>query len=335
MQALFTFGRTFIKSLTSLPYYADIVRAKTSFSLKYFFFFNILFSLIVVAKFLVPVMSFDVKGMVDETTKLYPMDLQVSVSNGRVSINKPLPYAVPVPGELRDTTQYEYTYDAQTPRAAEPVLNFVVFDSEKNMAAIKDFDKYQTYVLVTETAVYYRADSSRNEIRAYPIPADAEPFSFGPNEVNELKNTFLNTPFIQKKLYIPVIAVVLFVFVVPFMILVRLWTAFVYSVVMFFFASILKSALFSNYKFTLGKIFQVSLHSLTFVIVVKFALESLAPISTIQMVNLHNLNYFLAYAVFTGLALWQASKILTRTGTTTQAAAPSVAKSKKTTKTKK
>jgi hypothetical protein len=292
MNSLTTFFRTLVKSFTSPGYYADILKAKFGFSLKYFVLFNFLTALFTTAVIMIPVSRFDVQDTVNQVVNLFPSDLKIDVNNGRLSINKRLPYAIPFPQELQDK---EHNHDH------ENYTNLVVFDSDKNVQGIRSFLDYETAVLVTETTIYAKKNQKTGEVQAYPIPAGEEPFSISSTEIARAKNAFLEMPAIKNKWYVPMIGALLWLLIIPFMTFGRFLTAIIYAILMYFVVTILKGQILHDQKLSYTKILQVSLHTLSVVIGLAYLTGVLKYFGLVF--QLSGWSYLIAYCVITIIAL--------------------------------
>ncbi len=308
MQQLKTFLKTFIKSTTSAHYYKDVLKAPFTFSVKYFLFFNVLVGLITVAHILIPMSLFNIGTVLDKATSTLPADLQISVIDGRLSINRPLPYVVPFPADWRTNTQNEQQH----------LDNFIVFDSDANIHGIRDFYSYNTAILITETTIYAEQNQGRTQgVRAYPIPNNAKPFSISTPQVVQMKDAFLNSPWIKNKWYMGVIAIILFCLVIPLQMVARFLTALIYSALMYVIVSVLRKGTFNDRAFSYTNILQASLHVLTPIILAAYIL------SFLQFRALHGLLYFVVYVIAMIIALRGAA------GVTTQVAVKTVPTAKK------
>jgi len=288
MSKLFTFFTSFVKSLIDPTYYADILHAKFSFSIKYFFLLTVILSLVTAVKVAIPLSLFNLDASLTRIVKIYPADLVVKINNSRLSINKPFPYFISMPLEWK---------------SEGAPANIVAFDTDKNVTGVRSFYDYNTIALVTETSVYTVQERSGSGVKAYAIPKDLDNVTLIQPTLLEWKNTFMNVPLIKSKGYIPLISVGLFFLMVPFSFVFRLITAFFYALIVYFIASIFKAKILNNATVSLIKIWQVSLHSLTLPIVLT-AVFGFTP-----FVQIAGPAYFLIYVVFTLYVLHQATKV--------------------------
>ncbi len=285
MNKLKTFFNTVVKSVSSPPYYKDVLKAKMSFSLKYFLMLTIVLSIITAVKIMIPVTLFNIPKAADELVKQYPADLDIKMNQGRLSINQPLPYVIPMKQTGNSTG----------------ARNFVVFDSDKNVNSPQDFYKYNTLALVTETSIYTNQDTN-DSIKVYQIPQDAENVEINAGMLNQWKAQFLNMPVIKDKLYVPAIGLALLILLVPLMYLVRLSTAYTFAIFTYIILKVFKKSLVNNAEFSLNKLFQVSMHTTTVPILLAYITSFTSVESPIR-----GLLYFGIYFVFTVFVLRRAA----------------------------
>jgi hypothetical protein len=153
MNKIKTFLYVFVKSISSVKYYEEIVKTNTAFTMKYFFVLALLASLIATAGILVPNLSTinkEVKGGLEQAKSIYPATLAVTVKGGKLSINQPEPYFITTPKSFIENTP-------------EIPTNFIVFDSK---GTIDDVTKYNTLILVNQTNVLIKTNG---KIEANPI----------------------------------------------------------------------------------------------------------------------------------------------------------------------
>jgi len=135
------------RTFTSPDYYADILKAPFSFSLKFFYGFFFLYALIltsfVTVRYLLPLGDL-LKFLPDKLVEMYPSELEVTIKDGEVSTNVAEPYAIPL-------SRFEKILDeldkSVLGESVEKVENLVVIDTR---GKIDDFSRYRTYVLLTK-----------------------------------------------------------------------------------------------------------------------------------------------------------------------------------------
>jgi hypothetical protein len=297
MQKIRTFSRTFWKSITSLPYYAHILRAKFSFSVKYFAFTHLLIGLIITVFAMMVLSTVDFSYYANQALSTVPRDLVVTLKNDQVSINKPLPFAIPIP----PAWQYQMAQSVRKDSAplSVPIKNMIVFDTNSHLHGIADMSRYQTLVLVTEDTIYTVANASTSEVRAYPISSKehVENGSFSATQLFAAKDRFFNLPVMFHRLYVWPIGAAMLLIVTPLLFLCHFITAMIYSFVMYLIANLFKDGLFHHRKYAYKQVLQVSLITLVPVLLVEMLTER------VDMFGLHGWWFFLIYLLFTGAAL--------------------------------
>jgi hypothetical protein len=290
MQKISTFIRTFVRSVTSLSYYADVLRASFSFSFLYFVVFNVIAALVTAIKIAVPVSMFDLPQAANQLIAIYPQDLVVNINKGHLSINKPLPYAIPVPPQWQSQD-----------KSVDEVQNLVVFDSDEQVKSVSDFQKYKTFALVTETAVYSEGNSD-GQIKVSPISQEVNGAHFSRTEINQLRDSFFNHRVIKNKLYAPLIGLAVFIMCIPLFIGWHFWTVVMYSILVYIIVIVAKKTILHDREVSFGKIVQVGLHTITPLIVIGYIADALHFGSL-----WHGLAYLIAYLAMTLSALYAAT----------------------------
>lgn len=273
MNSIKTFFRTLFKSSTDPEYYKDIVQAPAAFSWKYFLAFNLIAALITGMSILVPISLINVPGIVRSVTGLYPADLEVGINEQGLTTNQELPYSIP------------FT-DMETTDAPK---NLVVFADENQIASLQDVREQDALIVLTQKEIYFLEDSNNGEYRAYEIPEFEENWSINRGTVDSLTNTLVDNSFVQQKLYVPLIAMLLLPLLYPFTLLMRLVVLAVFS----FFTWILVMLFMNDKGLSYGKIFQISIHSLTPVIIIAYLL------GVFGWIFFHGAPYILAYVAWT------------------------------------
>ncbi len=313
MNKLRTFFQTLLRSSTDPNYGQDIVKAPSTFSWKYFLLLNLIATLVIGAKILVPVSLFDAGSLIKDAAQAYPAELEVTGDQTGLHINQPLPYAVPFPENFKGTDEV-----GRGRRGSNIPLYLVTFARDEDIEGIEGVREYDSFAVLTQTTVYFRGDEDRNEMKVYEMPEFEQPFVINRSVVNNLMTTIAENPFIKQRLYVPLIGVASLLFIYPATLFVHLLTLAIYSLVMLVIVS-----LFMKTK-TLGysKLFQLGLHTITPVMIVAFVLDALG------YSFFHGWLYFLAFAVWTGV-------MITRLGEASKATAVSKPKTKRVSSKKK
>ena len=276
MNLLRKFFKTAVKSSTSPIYYKDVILAPYSFSLKYFLGLLFLFSVALVLKLAVLLALFNVPATMNALAAVYPDNLVISVSNGRLSINKPLPYFVPISSNQRSR-----------------ISNWVVFESDQHLRGVSMIPAYHSYAVVTETSIYVSDPSKNYQITAYPL-SKTQPFTFGPTQIQDIKNMVLTHPLIKTKAYVPIISGFVFLLLFPILCFTRFITLTMYAAITFVITRLFSESLFKGKILPFKKIQQVTLHTITPLILAEYILGffSLGRV-------FGGLLYFLIYLVWT------------------------------------
>lgn len=246
MQKIRTFFYSLFKSSTSPVYYNDVLKAPLSFSWKYFFFFNTLFSLIFIIPLTLGLSSLNFQEIANNLIEAYPSDLVLSLRSGKLSINQPLPY----------------TLDS-----------FATFTSDEDIQKPSQVLDYKTPIVVTESTIYTLSDSNSGQVRYFAIPETSPDFTVDKSVVDLFVARILDYPFFKYKLYLPLLLLFGIIIIFPSLLAYRLLTISFYSVIVFLLSKILLSKL----KLTFSKVFQVCIHSLSPVIIIAF-LSSFTPV---------------------------------------------------------
>lgn len=265
MKNIRSFFSTFFKSLTSPEYYREVVVKPFSFSFKYFFLFNLFTALVTTILFLIPIATLNLQQTVNALAQTFPSDLQVKMKAGKVNINKPRPYVIPLPQNWKNVLN--------SSKDTEPVDNLTVFVTDEQLKTPQDVGQYHALFVVGETGVYVK--SEENQIRYYPLQPMAEEITINSGMIAEVKQAFLEMPVVKNKLYIPMIGIVLFIIFLPLLWLIRFIVALVASVVFYLVALVGKSFLFKNYEFTYPKVLQVAMHTLTAIVFIAYITDFL------------------------------------------------------------
>lgn len=147
MNLIQTFTRTFWLSFTQPSYYRDILRAKPSFSLKFFFAYHLLFALVgtlVLFFSLLQPLNSIVLQLPQTLLQAYPQELEITVSQGVLSTNVSEPYSIPLSRFDHLFSQLDDRILGATTQIPE---NFLVIDTQADIA---DFWDYSTFVLLTQ-----------------------------------------------------------------------------------------------------------------------------------------------------------------------------------------
>lgn len=144
-----TFVYTFIKSIFNLQYYNDIMKAKVSFSIRYYLMLTLLLSLgyaVVTTTNTGPVVIEKYYEVRNEALKYYPDDLSIIGEDGVVTTNQGDPYFFPLPKEIELGD-------------GEMLKNAIVFSKQ---GTIEDIFNYESFALVNSKNIIYRSSPGTN-----------------------------------------------------------------------------------------------------------------------------------------------------------------------------
>ncbi|MFH1561531.1 MAG: DUF1189 family protein [Patescibacteria group bacterium] len=237
-----TFFRTLLKSCTSIEYYNDVVNAPSSFSWKYFLAFSLFSLLLGLIPVLLGLLRFDPAQLADKITNVFPQDLEITVQNGQLNINQPLPYIVNVADEQ------------------------IVFTDDQDIVGVKDLQKYQSPLVITESTVYYQSESEG--LKVYPIPNDPELIVVNPQKINYFKNLVLNHPVVKNRLYLPILGLAILIFAYPFILFDRVFQLLFLSLLLL----VLSKIFFTNKKLNFAKLVQINIHAMSPIVLINWIL---------------------------------------------------------------
>ncbi len=127
----------YVKSLTSVQYYNEIIQTSTKFSLKYYVALALIFTLITslsLSLSILPRIERGINQVIDHTLGLVEEDLVITIEEGVMSINKEEPYIVPANGVGGVERE-----------------NLLVIDSE---GTLEDLEQtYDTFVLINSVNI--------------------------------------------------------------------------------------------------------------------------------------------------------------------------------------
>ncbi|MEK7592022.1 MAG: DUF1189 family protein [Patescibacteria group bacterium] len=247
MNKIILFFRALFQSSVDPSYYNDVIFAKSSFSLKYFFALNIFVVFVAASAVAFTLGRINVSEIAQTVRSVYPQNLSIQVKNGTVSLNRDLPFIVPLPKELDDV--------AASKSATASAL--AVFDTNDHMRSISNFWSYNALAVVTQNAVYYRKDADSREIRMMEIPRDAS-FDFSSSMLDEKIDSIVRHPFMANKWYIPVVSFLYFLVSFPFILFWSFLVSWVYALL-----SYILIRAFRVSRFSYISIWRLTLHALT------------------------------------------------------------------------
>lgn len=156
MQKLRIFIQSFQRSVTDFTYYRELLKYNFWFSIKYIFFITFITIFLqtvifaVQVAFLLPQLPAGVDHLEKRLQESYPKELVVTIKDGMLSTNQENPYVIDVP-EIRELGDFKH---------------FITFNTE---ASISDFDKVDSYFLVTDQAIVYPDDPTGQQLSSYQV----------------------------------------------------------------------------------------------------------------------------------------------------------------------
>jgi len=249
-----TFFRTLYRSVVDFNYYADILKAPFSFSLKYLFLLLFLVQFlngIIMAKNIatvIPKLPKFIEEVKTTAQGFFPKDLVVTFNNGKVRTNVDEPYFIDLPKNLFGKEELKG--------------HFITIDTK---AAVEDIKKYDTAVLLTKNAFVFPDKNQGYRVQF----------------LNDMKGYFMIDQTVYKKIlgqglpylnYLPLlvylsIAAALIVwpfFSSAFALLGKLIYLLIFSLILLVTAKIMSKNL--GYK----KVYQLAMHASTLPVIISF-----------------------------------------------------------------
>jgi len=270
MRKIKAFIYVFKKSCTSPIYYRDLIRTNVGFSIKYLLFLIFFISLIFSIRlgFTIPNLKNTLDNVLLNVSKSVPDDFVLKIKDGKWELNKPDPFYIPIPEEMK---RYESKEDINT-----GIENSVVFYRN---GVIEDLENMKTLVLVNDVNVIYRDTEG---IRAYPVENMPD---------SEINKEGISKYIDNAKIYVTVflIAIVPVALIISF-ILISIYCLFYFpavSLLFLFIATIVKNKI--SYK----ESFQITAHTSTIPLIL-YVLYVLSGI---------NIGYFMLLVLFLNLLI--------------------------------
>lgn len=270
--------------MVSPAYYNDVVRAPSSFSWKYFLAFNLLGSIVLGVIVGVPLSLVNVSGLIEQTSSVYPADLEITADQHGISVNQELPYSVPIP------LQWDEELDVKAELREEQVpLNLVTFVSQEEATlGARIVENYDSFAVITPNTIYVREDQDTNQIRAYALPEVKEPVTITRGVIDGWVNRVADHPFFRNRLYAPALALFVILFSYPFMLLWKIITLAFYSAIVWLISMITMKDKQLGY----GKVFQIGLHSMTLISVLAIV------VNVLSLFTLGGVFFLLAFVIW-------------------------------------
>lgn len=248
MRKLKTFFRTLVLSSISPAYYNDVVRAPAWFSWQYFIGFQVFSTLIAATTFGFSLSHINVAKIQQSLLSIYPQGLDLSLKNGKLSINKPLPYYIP--------------YPEGTDEPNGSPSRFIAFQKDQYVPTLDDVRAEDAVAVLTETTAYLH--SKNGELRVVQYPNRGESFSLNDTVINQTINRIFTHEFIAKKYYATVFAAIALLFIFPALCIFSFIGLFFYTIATW----IITKLFMAQKKLSFGRLFLVSFHSVTPVVLI-------------------------------------------------------------------
>lgn len=163
-----------------MDYYREVLQTPMSFSIKYYIILALLVSLVTTGAAsarLLPKLQPELNNLVSQVQNYYPDELVLTMTDGKLSINKDEPYVIPLPKSLTENQNDTQPDDGTTEMLPE---NLVVLDSQ---GTIDNLETYNTLILINSANVLYRDQNGKIEV--YPLK-DMPNGQFTKQNFNEL-----------------------------------------------------------------------------------------------------------------------------------------------------
>ena len=254
MKKLATFSHVFWNSISSFTYYHEVVKARFSFSFKYFLMFSFILGTlltIIISVTFVPDVNAFLRRFALRAPALYPNDLVITVKDGKLTTNVTEPLRFPVPLELLSDTPGVVSDQNQE--------YLVTIDTN---AQINDYTKSNSLIFVTREQVVI-PDNDGVGFRVYPIS------SFNDGTIDKATVTrLLDTLSPWYSFIVPVLIFILWFTLTVLLSMVRLISLGVLTLILRL------PAFFMHLPLSYSKLFQIGLHALTLPTLIQILMTS-------------------------------------------------------------
>lgn len=229
-----------------------------SFSVKYYMVLTLIVVLTqayVITTRVEPSLKSAALELITELKANYPADLEIKVTNGQISVNRPQPFIVPLPKKLKVGGNVNANYNDSFAN----VDNLVVFDSA---GTLDDFTRYKTLILVNSKNIMQKSNNGTTTVRSL---AEVKDFTLNaPLMIQGLDKLAMVASYIWRIIYILVVVLLALV--------VYLVTPLVMLSVAGFYTLFSK---LSGVELTFRKAYQIALHTYTLPITLMLVLSLL------------------------------------------------------------
>lgn len=152
------FFKNIKQSIYGPDYYQKLLSKPFSYSLKYYFLFILLLSLVasvLLSFYFIPRVALFADVISTKVVSHYPAELKVTIQNGKVSTNVHEPYFVAMPSEFKNDKNLELNgVDAKE------FKNLVVIDTKSDFS-IEQFQSYDTALLLTRDSLVMSGENGK------------------------------------------------------------------------------------------------------------------------------------------------------------------------------
>lgn len=150
----------FFNSLTNPQYYADLLKTKFDFSIKYILILALISSFITATKTTAPLTN-DLTNQLNkfstEVINTFPEELVITIKDGRLSLNTDEPFVVPI------SEEYQAEVITGTEDQQVSLVNVLVIDPE---GTIDTMDNYKAFMMINSKNIITRQS---NKLKTYPL----------------------------------------------------------------------------------------------------------------------------------------------------------------------
>jgi hypothetical protein len=288
MQKLKTFFNSIIRSLTSPGYYADILKANLSFSIKYLVFLQFLIALVITVFFMALVAAFDLPRVIADIKSSYPKDLIMRYQDGKLLLNQTTPFRVPLHGALDIAASENFNY-------------LFTYENDENIKGAADVLAQKSFIVATETTLYVR-DDEYSGMQAFPHDSEVGNSEVRAENIDGWLNTVATSPFVTQKWYVPLAGLIIFAVLFPLFVISALIVAAIYAAVFWLLGKIFAEQLLAGQTLPFSKAFQVVIHSMTLTSLLQFVVNTVTQTDiftgTVHITTTIAWTVFLLYRTF-------------------------------------
>ena len=264
-----------INSVIQPKFYRELRKKSFGQGLAYFGGLNLLIGLLVVIRIMIPLTSFDLQRVINQSFMIFPPELVISGDREGIKINQPLPYRIELPADWSRTLKKNVSFDgnlsplSKTLTTDQP-LTLMTFSTDDQVKGIKDFYEAKTLILLTPTTAYYY-DNADGEVKIAPMPVYETSWQVSSAEMQGAKEKLLNWWLIKDRWYLPIVGGGLLLILWPLLTIWKMWGLVFYA----FSAWITVKLFWKNQKIAYGEIYRLSFYGVTLITIIKLIWELL------------------------------------------------------------